>query len=42
MKSADEASAPLYISNPFGKKSLSNLFSTHLPMEERIKTLEGM
>jgi heat shock protein HtpX len=42
MKSADKTSAPLYISNPFGGKSLSNLFSTHPPIDERIKALEKM
>lgn len=42
MKSADESSAPLYISNPFGKKFISNLFSTHPPIEKRIKALEEM
>ena len=42
MKSVDEASAPLYISNPFGKKFASNLLSTHPPIEDRIKKLEKM
>jgi len=42
MKSADEASVPLYISNPFGKKFSSNLFSTHPPIDDRIKALEAM
>ncbi len=37
------AIAHLYISNPFGAgKKLSNLFSTHPPIEERIKILRGM
>ena len=42
MKSADETSAQLYISNPFGKKFLGSLFSTHPPIEDRIKALEAM
>jgi len=38
------ALAPLYIVNPFGrrKQSLSALFSTHPPLEERIARLERM
>lgn len=41
---ANNATAHLYIANPFGgtKKFLSNLFSTHPPIEERIKTLRKM
>lgn len=42
MKEADPSSAALYISNPIKKKSMANLFSTHPPMEERIKRLEQM
>ncbi|ODS38134.1 MAG: hypothetical protein A7316_00065 [Candidatus Altiarchaeales archaeon WOR_SM1_86-2] len=42
MKSADETSAPLYIVNPFGKKFIGNLYSTHPPIEDRIKALEKM
>ncbi|PKP58423.1 MAG: zinc metalloprotease HtpX [Candidatus Altiarchaeales archaeon HGW-Altiarchaeales-1] len=42
MKSPDKTSASLYISNPFGEKSLNNLLSTHPPIEERIKALEKM
>ncbi len=34
--------APLYFSNPIKKSSLMNLFSTHPPIEERIKRLEKM
>lgn len=37
-----KAMAPLFIANPFTRKSLSNLFSTHPPIEERIKKLEAM
>lgn len=40
MKSASNATAHMYISNPFGKKgSISNLFMTHPPVEERIRAL---
>jgi heat shock protein HtpX len=42
MKSADETTVPLYITNPFGRKAVSGLFSTHPPVEERIKRLEAM
>ena len=39
MKNAHGATAHLFISNPFGGKKISNLFSTHPPIEERIKKL---
>lgn len=44
MKRAYNATAHLFISNPFGptKKSISNLFQTHPPVEERIAILRGM
>lgn len=45
MKSANNATAHLYISNPFGPKAfsgISKLFMTHPPVEERIKALTGM
>ncbi len=46
MKRANKATAHLYFSSPFGiknkKKSLSYLFSTHPPIEERIKALRNM
>jgi len=45
MRGANNATAHLYISNPFGKKAakgLAKLFSTHPPIEERIAALKGM
>lgn len=45
MLRANDATAHLYISNPFGGKKTKffhKLFSTHPPIEERIKTLRGM
>jgi heat shock protein HtpX len=44
MKQASQATAHLFIANPFGStgKKISGLFSTHPPVEERIKILEGM
>jgi len=45
MKRANNATAHLFISNPFGAakagKHMAKLFSTHPPMEERIKALRG-
>ena len=46
LKRANNSTAHLYISNPFGAKSVNNwfvkLFSTHPPVEERIKVLREM
>lgn len=44
MKSASNATAHMYISNPFGKigKGVSGLFMTHPPVEKRIKALTEM
>ncbi len=42
IKRANKATAHLYIANPFSKKNLSKLFSTHPPIEERIATLRKM
>ena len=45
MKSASDATAHLYISNPFGAKAvrgLHNLFMTHPPAEKRIAILRDM
>ena len=44
MSSANQATAHLYLDNPFraaGSK-ISNLFSTHPPLDERIKALRNM
>lgn len=45
MRSANNATAHLYISNPFGPKAetsgLAKLFMTHPPIAERIKALVG-
>jgi len=45
MQTASNATAHLYISNPFGPhayKGLAKLFMTHPPTEERIAALRGM
>lgn len=42
MASANNATAHLFISNPFSAKKFTNFFSTHPPIEERIKRLRGM
>jgi heat shock protein HtpX len=39
VKAATESTAPLYFADPIGKK-LTGLFSTHPPIEDRIKRLE--
>ncbi len=43
MRHAHDATAHLFISNPFGSaaKGLSKLFMTHPPVEDRIKALRG-
>lgn len=40
-KKINKAVAPLFISDPF-KKKISSLFSTHPPLDDRIKILERM
>ncbi|MFA6215372.1 MAG: M48 family metallopeptidase [Patescibacteria group bacterium] len=44
LKSANNATAHLYIANPFGraKRSFANLFATHPPIQERIAILRKM
>ncbi len=45
MKTANNATAHMYISNPFGSKvssGISKLFMTHPPVEDRIKALTDM
>ncbi len=45
LRRANDATAHLYIANPFGGKTAKffhKLFSTHPPAEERIKTLRSM
>ena len=42
MNNANPSTAPLFIVNPFTAKGVLALFSTHPPMEERIKRLEEM
>lgn len=39
---ASTSTIPLYISNPFKKEKVANLFSTHPPIEDRIKVLSKM
>ncbi len=44
MRTANDATAHLFISNPFGQKKLSTfhkLFMTHPPVEERVRALVG-
>lgn len=45
MRKANHATAHLYISNPFGRGKtasfIDKMFSTHPPMEERVKALTG-
>ncbi len=42
MKSRSTTSSSLFIVNPFKGKSFANLFSSHPPMEERVKRLREM
>ncbi len=42
MQKVNEATAHMFIVNPLSGQKLAGLFSTHPPMEERIRRLEGM
>jgi heat shock protein HtpX len=42
MQHANQATAHLFITNPFKGKKISNLFQTHPPIAERVKRLRGM
>lgn len=42
MEHASEATAHLYLANPFASSKWKSLFSTHPPIEERIKKLRTM
>lgn len=42
LESASTATASLYISNPFKGNKVASLFSTHPPIEERVKALQSM
>jgi heat shock protein HtpX len=41
LRNANNATAHLFISNPFGNKKLATLFATHPAIEERIAILRG-
>ncbi|MBI5230393.1 MAG: M48 family metalloprotease [Candidatus Magasanikbacteria bacterium] len=42
MAHANATTAPLYFTNPLSGKNFINLFSTHPPLEARVKALRGM
>ena len=42
MESANKVTAPMYISNPLRGLKAASLFSTHPPIEERVKILKTM
>jgi len=42
VKNANQATAPMYIVNPFKARNLNDLTSTHPPLQERIRILRAM
>jgi heat shock protein HtpX len=42
MQAANAVTAPMYITNPFRGRNAAHLFSTHPPIEERIRILRRM
>lgn len=42
MESANKVTAPMYIANPFRGAKAMSLFSTHPPIEERVRILRNM
>lgn len=42
LRQGNQATASLFIVNPFSAKGLLTLFSTHPPIQERVKRLRGM
>jgi heat shock protein HtpX len=42
LRNANNTTAHLFISNPFGKNKLAGLFATHPAVEDRIRILRGM
>ena len=42
LKSANKATAHMYIASPFRKKKVRKFFMSHPPVEERIRALRGM
>ncbi len=42
MEAANKVTAPMYIANPFRGKKAMNLYSTHPPIEERVRILRNM
>jgi len=42
MEAANKVTAPMYIANPFRGKKAMKLYSTHPPIEERVRVLRNM